>query len=121
MDQDTVYGVSEELDNDGFELLGRMKGTCIRQIGEESSKPLDLLLDKMLADDILVGDNDLAHWNDHHHKRLYGEKKRRRGRGGRRRKGKGKDEIEGEGGEGEEEEEEEGGLGSSGWGRGVWL
>ncbi|PQQ06880.1 uncharacterized protein Pyn_40769 [Prunus yedoensis var. nudiflora] len=118
MDQDTVYGVSEELDNDGFGLLGKDEGDMqflvlqqvqelraevgqleekivklpqellgsvsrdlfdlvnkVRQIGEESSKPMDLLPDKTLADDILVGDNDLAHWSDHHHERLYGDGK----------------------------------------------
>ncbi|CAN6562675.1 unnamed protein product [Malus baccata var. baccata] len=118
MDQDTVYGVSEELDNDGFGLFGKDEGDMqllvmqqvqelkaevglleekivkmpqellgsvsrdlfdlvnkVRQVGEESSKPMDLLQDKTLAGDILVGDNDLAHWSDHHHERLYGDGK----------------------------------------------
>ncbi|KAL4621669.1 hypothetical protein ACB092_06G245900 [Castanea dentata] len=120
MDQDTVYGVSEEMENDGFGLLGKDDGDLqvsvlqqvqelraevgflegkiaklprdllgsvsrelfdvvnkVRNIGEESSlKAMDMISDKPHhEDDVLVVENDLAHWSDHHHDRIYGDGK----------------------------------------------
>ncbi|KAL6125993.1 hypothetical protein ACLB2K_074044 [Fragaria x ananassa] len=114
MDQETVYGVSDEFDSEGFGLLGKEEGDLhhsvlqqvkelraevgcleekltkipqellgsvsrelfdimnkVRHIGEGSSKTMGLLQDKPESDDILVGENDLAHWD--HHERLYGD------------------------------------------------
>ncbi|XP_061371047.1 uncharacterized protein LOC133313667 [Gastrolobium bilobum] len=115
MDQETVYGVSEEMENDGFGLMGKDEGgdlqfsvlqqvqelraevgmlegkvskiprellgsvsrelfdivNKIRNIGEVGLKPIGLLADKSHADDVLVGDNDLANWSNHHHERIY--------------------------------------------------
>ncbi|KAJ1413642.1 hypothetical protein SESBI_19465 [Sesbania bispinosa] len=115
MDQDTVvYGVSEEMENDGFGLMGKDEGDLqfsvlqqvqelraevgmlegrvskipqellgsvsrelfdivnkIRNIGEPGLKPIGLLSDKSHTDDVLVGDNDLANWSNHHHERIY--------------------------------------------------
>ncbi|RHN40158.1 hypothetical protein MtrunA17_Chr8g0351731 [Medicago truncatula] len=31
--------------------------------------------DKSHSDDVLVGDNDLANWSNHHHERIYGDGK----------------------------------------------
>ncbi|OIW19320.1 hypothetical protein TanjilG_07288 [Lupinus angustifolius] len=118
MDQETVYGVSEEMDNEGFGLMGKEDGDMqfsvlqqvqelkaevgmlearvskipgellgsvsrelfdivnkIRNVGELSLKPIGLLPDKSHADDVLVGDNDLANWSNHHHDRIYGDGK----------------------------------------------
>ncbi|XVF33488.1 hypothetical protein REPUB_Repub17cG0172800 [Reevesia pubescens] len=118
MDQDMVYGVSEDLDNDGFGLIGKEEGELqlavlqqvqelraemgllegrigkiprqllgsvsrelfdilnkVRSLGEEGPKSMGLLSDKPHPDDMLVGENDLAHWSDHHHDRLYGDGK----------------------------------------------
>ncbi|KAL5062171.1 hypothetical protein RYX36_023908 [Vicia faba] len=120
MDQDAdVYGVSEEMDNEGFGLMGKDEGDLqfsvlqqvqelrvevgmlegrvskipqellgsvsrdlfdvvnrIRSIGEVGLKPMGLLpTDKSHADDVLVGDNDLANWSNHHHERIYGDDK----------------------------------------------
>nr|POF11734.1 hypothetical protein CFP56_49268 [Quercus suber] len=119
MDQDTVYGVSEEMENDGFGLLGKDDGDLqlsvlqqvqelraevgflegkiaklprdllgsvsrelfdivnkVRNIGEEGLKAMDMISDKPHhEDDVLVGENDLAHWSDHHHDRIYGDGK----------------------------------------------
>lgn len=118
MDPETVYGVSEEMENEGFGLMGKDEGDLqfsvlqqvqelkaevgmlegrvskipnellgsvsrelfdivnkIRNVGETSLKPIDLLPDKSHADDVLVGDNDLANWSNHHHERIYGDGK----------------------------------------------
>ncbi|XP_027335617.1 uncharacterized protein LOC113849716 [Abrus precatorius] len=117
MDQETVYGVSEEMENEGFGLMGKEDGDLqfsvlqqvqelraevgmlegrvskiprellgsvsrelfdivnkIRSIGEEGLKPVELISDKSHADDVLVGDNDLANWSNHHD-RIYGDGK----------------------------------------------
>ncbi|KAK7349621.1 hypothetical protein VNO77_07123 [Canavalia gladiata] len=117
MDQETVYGVSEEMENEGFGLMGKDDGDLqfsvlqqvqelraevgmlegrvskvprdllgsvsrelfdivnkIRNIGEVGLKPIELLPDKSHADDVLVGDNDLANWSNHH-ERIYGDGK----------------------------------------------
>ncbi|KAJ7950994.1 Zinc finger protein [Quillaja saponaria] len=114
MDQETLYGVSEDMENDSFGLMGKDEGDFhfsvlhqvqelraevgllegrisklplelmgsvsrdlfdivnkIRNIGEEGLKPMGLLSHNQQADDVLVGDNDLAHWSDHHHERMY--------------------------------------------------
>lgn len=113
--ENVVYGVSEEMDNEGFGLMGKDEGDLqfsilqqvqelkaevgmlegklskipqefmgsvsrelfdivnkIRNIGEVGSKPIELLTDK--SDDVLVGDNDLANWSNHHD-RIYGDGK----------------------------------------------
>lgn len=120
MDQETVYGVQEDLETEGIGLaekddggdmhfavlnqvqelrteLGTLEGKIgkfpqemlgsvsselfemlnkIRNIGDESVKgTTGLLPDKSHSDEILVGDNDLAHWSDHHHEHLYGDGK----------------------------------------------
>ncbi|KAL5539910.1 hypothetical protein UlMin_045088 [Ulmus minor] len=117
MDQDTVYGVNEEMENEGFGFMGKDEGDLqivlqqvhelraeigsleskiakvpqemlgsvsrelfdivnrVRRIGEDSSKPIEMLQDKPHTDDVLVGEDDLAHWGDHHHERLYGDGK----------------------------------------------
>ncbi|OIW00808.1 hypothetical protein TanjilG_18610 [Lupinus angustifolius] len=118
MDQETVYGVSEEMDSEGFGLMGKDDGDLqlsvlqqmqelkaevgmlegrvskipgellgsvsrelfdivnkIRNVGEPSLRPTELLADKSHADDVLVGDNDLANWSNHHHDRIYGDGK----------------------------------------------
>uniref|UniRef100_A0A1J3EUL0 Uncharacterized protein n=3 Tax=Noccaea caerulescens TaxID=107243 RepID=A0A1J3EUL0_NOCCA len=120
MDQDTVYGVREDLETEGIGLiakddggdmhfavmhqvqelrseLGTLEGKIgkipqemlgsvsrelfemlnkIRNIGDESVKgTTGLLSDKAHSDEILVGDNDLAHWSDHHHEHIYGDGK----------------------------------------------
>ncbi|GLT51913.1 hypothetical protein SLA2020_252860 [Shorea laevis] len=118
MDQDTVYGVSDDMENDGFGLLGKDEGDLqlavlqqvqelraeigllegrigkiphdllgsvsrelfevlnkVRCLGEEGSKSLGLLSDKPHPDVVLVGENDLAHWTNHHDERMYGDGK----------------------------------------------
>lgn len=121
MDQDAVvYGVSEEMESEGFGLIGgkdegdlqfsvlqqvqelraevgMLEGRVskipreflgsvsrelfdivnrIRNVGESGLKPMGLLTDKPHEDDVLVGDNDLANWsNHHHHERIYGDGK----------------------------------------------
>ncbi|GLU00490.1 hypothetical protein SLE2022_178560 [Rubroshorea leprosula] len=108
MDQDMVYGVSEDMENEGFGLLGKDEGDLqlvvlqqvqelrtevgllegriakiphdllgsvsqqlfevlnkLRCLGEEDPK-LELLSEKPHSDDVLVGENDLAHWSNHH-------------------------------------------------------
>uniref|UniRef100_A0A2P2Q3B0 Uncharacterized protein MANES_05G044700 n=1 Tax=Rhizophora mucronata TaxID=61149 RepID=A0A2P2Q3B0_RHIMU len=47
----------------------------IRNIGEESSRTTELLSHKPHPDDVLMVENDLAHWGDHHHDRIYGNGK----------------------------------------------
>ncbi|KAH1108638.1 hypothetical protein J1N35_012406 [Gossypium stocksii] len=117
MDQDIVYGVSEDLDSEGFGLMGKedeelhlailrqvqelrteiglLEGRIdkiphqllgsvsrelfdilskVRSLGEEGPKSMELLSDKPHSDDLLVGENDLAHWSDHHD-RIYGDGK----------------------------------------------
>ncbi|KAI4354900.1 hypothetical protein L6164_003724 [Bauhinia variegata] len=117
MDHETVYGVSEEMENEGFGLIGKDDGDLqfsilqqvqelraevgllegkiskipheslgsvsrelfdivnkIRNIGDMSSKSVGLLPDKPHVDDVLVGDNDLANWSNHH-ERIYGDGK----------------------------------------------
>ncbi|CAN1157785.1 hypothetical protein LINPERHAP2_LOCUS21752 [Linum perenne] len=116
-DQDMDYGVREDVDSEGFGMLGKDEGQfqltvlqqvqelkaeisllegrlrkvpCemlgsvsqelfdvvnkVRSIGEESSKTISLLSDKPNSDDVLVGEDDLAHWTDHP-ERLYGNGK----------------------------------------------
>ncbi|XP_030489824.2 uncharacterized protein LOC115706344 [Cannabis sativa] len=118
LDQDTVYGVNEDMENEGFGLIGKDEGNfhlsvlqqvhelktevgfleakigkmprellCsvsrdlfdivsrVRRIGQENLKPIGLLQDKPHPDDVLVGEDDLAHWSDHHHERIYGNGK----------------------------------------------
>ncbi|KAG2258783.1 hypothetical protein Bca52824_078077 [Brassica carinata] len=56
-----------------FEMLNKIKN-----IDDEGVKGTTGLLsdDKGRSDEILVGDNDLAHWSDHHHyEHLYGDGK----------------------------------------------
>lgn len=36
----------------------------VRRIGEEGQKPVGLISDKPESDDVLVCDNDMAHWGD---------------------------------------------------------
>ncbi|KAK9015889.1 hypothetical protein V6N11_006979 [Hibiscus sabdariffa] len=47
----------------------------VRRIGEGSPKSIVLLSEKAHSDDLLVGENDLANWSDHHHDRLCGDGK----------------------------------------------
>ncbi|XP_042504595.1 uncharacterized protein LOC122081512 [Macadamia integrifolia] len=47
----------------------------IRSLGEDASRPIGLLHEKQQADDVLVAENELAHWGNHHHDRLYGDGK----------------------------------------------
>ncbi|GAV91526.1 hypothetical protein CFOL_v3_34920 [Cephalotus follicularis] len=47
----------------------------IRSIGEDGSKPMGLLCHKQHPDGVLLVENDLAHWSDHHHERIYGDGK----------------------------------------------
>ncbi|MBA0769267.1 hypothetical protein Gotri_018016, partial [Gossypium trilobum] len=118
MDQDMVYGVSEDLDSEGFGLMGKEQGDLqlavlqqvrelraeigllegrigkiphqllgsvsrelfeilnkVRSFGEEGPKSIGLLSDKPHSDDLLVEENDLAHWADDHHDRIYGDGK----------------------------------------------
>ncbi|KAM6584652.1 hypothetical protein CsatB_011654 [Cannabis sativa] len=118
LDQDTVYGVNEDMENEGFGLIGKDEGNfhlsvlqqvhelktevgfleakigkmprellCsvsrdlfdivsrVRRIGQENLKPIGFLQDKPHPDDVLVGEDDLAHWSDHHHERIYGNGK----------------------------------------------
>ncbi|KAK5783424.1 hypothetical protein PVK06_037932 [Gossypium arboreum] len=118
MDQDMVYGVSEDLDSEGFGLMGKEQGDLqlailqqvrelraeigllegrigkiphqllgsvsrelfeilskVRSFGEEGPKSIGLLSDKPHPDDLLVEENDLAHWADDHHDRIYGDGK----------------------------------------------
>ncbi|XP_061339190.1 uncharacterized protein LOC133285891 [Gastrolobium bilobum] len=118
MDQETVYGVREDVQNEGFGLLGKDEGDLqflilqqvqelraevgvlegkvskisrellvsvsqelfdimnkIRNIGEVNSKPIGLLADEPHADDVLVGDNDLANWSTHEHEQIFGDGK----------------------------------------------
>ncbi|XP_010524357.1 PREDICTED: uncharacterized protein LOC104802441 [Tarenaya hassleriana] len=113
LDQDTVYGVREELENEGVGLMGKGDGdmhfSVLQQVQELRNElgtlegrigkiPRELLgsvsrelfdiLDKIrnLGDENaksgnppsgedLLGDNDLAHWSDHHHEQLYGDGK----------------------------------------------
>ncbi|KAL0547898.1 hypothetical protein IC582_012330 [Cucumis melo] len=55
---------------DLFDVLSRLRSTR-----EEKLDPIELLADKHHSDDVLDGDNDLAHWSNHHHERLYGDAK----------------------------------------------
>lgn len=110
MDQDTVYGFTEDVENEGFEFLEKNEGDLqhsvlqqvqdlkaevgllegkimrfppkllgsvsrqlfdimnkLRSIGDDSSKSVELLPNKQNSDDVLVGESDLAQWNDHHY------------------------------------------------------
>ncbi|XP_002511728.2 uncharacterized protein LOC8270646 [Ricinus communis] len=58
--------VSQEL----FDIVNK-----VRNVGEDSSKTIGLLVHKPHSDDVLVGDNDLPRWSDHHHDRIYGNDK----------------------------------------------
>lgn len=116
MDQDIVYGVSEDPENEGYGLLGNdeadlqfsvlqqvqelksevglLEGRIgkipidhlgsvsrelfdivnkLRSIGKDSSKPVEFLHKVHSDNNVLVGDNDLAHWSDHHHDRIFGD------------------------------------------------
>ncbi|CAA0387737.1 hypothetical protein AtNW77_Chr3g0217631 [Arabidopsis thaliana] len=65
--QEMLGSVSTEL----FEMLNK-----IRNIGVESVQDTTgLVAEKSHSDEILVGDNDLVHWSDHHHEHLYGDGK----------------------------------------------
>ncbi|KAJ9188437.1 hypothetical protein P3X46_003796 [Hevea brasiliensis] len=118
MDQEMNYGVHEDVDNDGFGLMGKDEGDLqlfvlqqvqelrseigllegrlrkipseflglvsqelfhvvnkVRSIGEDSSKTIGLLSHKPHSNDVLVGENDLPHWGDHDHGRIYGNGK----------------------------------------------
>ncbi|WCJ22849.1 hypothetical protein M5689_004916 [Euphorbia peplus] len=113
IDQEMDYGVREDLDTDGFGLIGKDEGELelsiaqqvqelraeigmlegrlrkipsellasvsqelfditsrVRGIGDDSSKTISLLSDKPHPDDVLVGEDDLPHWSDHH-ERMY--------------------------------------------------
>ncbi|KAK4742722.1 hypothetical protein SAY87_000723 [Trapa incisa] len=114
MDQDTVYGVSEEMDSERFALMSKDDGDMqlsvlqqvhklraelgilegriakmpmellsgvsqellevinrVRRIDEECSKSVGLLSDK--AHDVLMCENDLSHWSNHHSEQMYGD------------------------------------------------
>lgn len=58
--------VSQEL----FEIVNK-----IRNVGDYGSKSMGLLSDKQDSDGVLVGENDLAEWTEHHQQRLYGDGK----------------------------------------------
>ncbi|KAJ9171278.1 hypothetical protein P3X46_014667 [Hevea brasiliensis] len=118
MDQEMDYGVRDDVDSEGFGLMGKDEGDLqlsvlqqvqelrneigllegrlrkipseflalvsqelfdvvnkVRSMGEDSSKTIGLLSHKPHADDVLVGDNDLPHWSDNHHERIYGNGK----------------------------------------------
>nr|XP_027107811.1 uncharacterized protein LOC113727705 [Coffea arabica]XP_027108147.1 uncharacterized protein LOC113727932 [Coffea arabica]XP_027108148.1 uncharacterized protein LOC113727932 [Coffea arabica]XP_027108149.1 uncharacterized protein LOC113727932 [Coffea arabica] len=118
MDQDAVYGMGEEAENETFVFLGKDDGDLqqavfqqvqelrnevglleakigklpaellssvsrdlfdivhkLRNVGDYGPKSLDLLSDKHDSDGVLVGENDLAEWTEHHHQRLYGDGK----------------------------------------------
>ncbi|XP_052193461.1 uncharacterized protein LOC127801952 [Diospyros lotus] len=118
VDQETVYGMSEEMENGGFGFMGKDGGDMhlsvlqqvqelrnvvgmlegriaklpsqqlslvsqelfdvvnkVKAIGEYSSKPVEFLSDKLHSDDVLLGESDLADWDDHHHERIYGDGK----------------------------------------------
>ncbi|KAL3536939.1 hypothetical protein ACH5RR_000305 [Cinchona calisaya] len=118
MDQDTVYGVGEEVENETFGYLGKDDGNLqhsvyqqvqelrnevgfleekigkippelldsvsrdlidivhkLRNVGEYGPKAMNLLSEKHDSDGVLVGENDLADWTEHHHQRLYGDGK----------------------------------------------
>lgn len=68
--EEMLGSVSREL----FEMLNK-----IRNIDDEGvvKGTTGLLSDKARSDEILAGDNDLAHWSDHHHhhQHLYGDGK----------------------------------------------
>ncbi|KAM7277320.1 hypothetical protein ACFE04_019186 [Oxalis oulophora] len=110
MDQDMIYGVREDFENDGFGYMGKdeddsqlsvlqqlqdlkteiglLEGRIgrilhedrstvsrelfdivnkVRSLGEDSSKAVPLSIsDKPQSDNLLVGENDLASWCDHH-------------------------------------------------------
>ncbi|XP_010053893.2 uncharacterized protein LOC104442238 [Eucalyptus grandis] len=115
MDQDTVYGVSEEMETDGYGLTGKDDGDLqhsvlqqlqelknelgllegriyklpqgvlglvshelfdianrVKRIGEEGQKSVGIISGKQHSDDVLVCDNDMAHWGDPHSEQLYG-------------------------------------------------
>ncbi|XP_077235564.1 uncharacterized protein LOC143877412 [Tasmannia lanceolata] len=117
MDQDMVYGINEDLETDGFGLLGKDEGISqgtvshqiqeirvelaviegrimkmpqgvlsslsrelsdivnrIRNVGEDASRPVEMLLDNQHSDEVLV-DTELGHWGNPHHDRLYGDGK----------------------------------------------
>ncbi|KAG5060745.1 hypothetical protein JHK87_001774 [Glycine soja] len=71
MPREMLGAISREL----FEVLNK-----VRSIGEVGLKPgIELIADKAVAhgvveDDVLVGDNDLANWSNHH-ERIYGDGK----------------------------------------------
>ncbi|KAF8380421.1 hypothetical protein HHK36_027907 [Tetracentron sinense] len=118
MDQEAVYGMSEDTETDAFSLMRKDEGDLqltvlhqvqelgvevgllegkiakvpqellgsvsrelsdivnrVRSIREDASRPVGLLHDKQHSDDMLVGESDLAHWNDHHHDGMYGDGK----------------------------------------------
>ncbi|XP_043716833.1 uncharacterized protein LOC122664873 [Telopea speciosissima] len=66
MPQELLGSLSRELS----EVVNR-----VRSIGEDASRPIGLLHDKQQVEDVLVAENELAHWGDHHHDRLYGDGK----------------------------------------------
>ena len=76
MDDFTVYGSSFVVCLDSLEKVLNK----VRSIGEVGLKPgIELIADKAVAhgvveDDVLVGDNDLANWSNHH-ERIYGDGK----------------------------------------------
>ncbi|XP_068635263.1 uncharacterized protein [Aristolochia californica] len=115
MDQDSVYALNDDLDSDGYGLIGKDESDSqfsvlqqlqdlrveigvleakitkmprevlsslsrelgelvnrIRRIGDRSSRPVDLLLDKQHSDEVLV-DNELGQWGGPHHDRIYGD------------------------------------------------
>ncbi|XP_055962126.1 uncharacterized protein LOC126687036 [Mercurialis annua] len=117
MDQELDYGVREDLDSEGFGLIGKDDGDLqlsvlqqvqelrheigllegrlrkipsellgsasqelfdivhkVRSVGEDSLNTVGILSHKPHSDDVLVGDNDLTHWSDHH-EHIYGNGK----------------------------------------------
>ncbi|KAE9610734.1 hypothetical protein Lalb_Chr07g0189751 [Lupinus albus] len=81
MDHETVYGVSEEMDSEGFGLMGKDDGdlqfSVLQQMQELKAEVgmLEVRVSKIPDDDVLAGDNDLANWSNHHHDRIYGDGK----------------------------------------------
>ncbi|XP_010276401.1 PREDICTED: uncharacterized protein LOC104611154 [Nelumbo nucifera] len=65
MPQDLLGSLCRQLSD----ILNRL-----RSIGEDASRPVELLREKQHSDDVVVGDSELAHWSDHHDG-IYGDSK----------------------------------------------
>ncbi|KAK6142878.1 hypothetical protein DH2020_023226 [Rehmannia glutinosa] len=89
MDHETVYGMAEDGENEGFGFLGKDSGdlqhSVLQQVQElrnelglledDGSKSVGLLTEKQHMDDVLVVEHDLPDWVDDHHTRIYGDGK----------------------------------------------